>query len=259
MEFWQLRTRYAYQAAVRSLRSFLFGDFFCADSRFGRILSWDLWGFGVQLHGRDPQATRSGSPKKKQKTHILKKKHFLTSKSIRLRGEFLEVFLVGCGALGCEYLKGLALMGLAAMLAALLCDIEHAGIVYSEGNSSPKPSHTPTKLGHALLNEKSCVFIVFDAPRGDSLDTDARCMQWPWWKADCHRYGSHRGLLSMLCFTSCQSDMFFSKKIVHLLFVVVVFLSGLLLLFFGHKTTSIIISPHFITHYRYPILIYIYI
>ena len=25
-----------------------------------------------------------------------------------------EVFLVGCGALGCEYLKGLALMGLAA-------------------------------------------------------------------------------------------------------------------------------------------------
>ena len=33
-------------------------------------------------------------------------KHFFSSRS--------EVFLVGCGALGCEYLKGLALMGLAA-------------------------------------------------------------------------------------------------------------------------------------------------
>ena len=32
------------------------------------------------------------------------------------KGGILEVFLVGCGALGCEYLKGLALMGLAAML-----------------------------------------------------------------------------------------------------------------------------------------------
>ena len=69
----------------------------------------------------------------------------------------------------------------------------------------------------ALLNGKSRVFIVFDVSRGDSLDIDARCMQWPWWKADCHRYGSHRGLLSMFCFASCQSDMFFSKKIVHLL------------------------------------------
>ena len=73
--------------------------------------------------------------------------------------------------------------------------------------------------------------------------------------------------MNMLCFASCQSDMFFSKKTVHLLLllfvvvvVVVVFLSGLLLLFFDHKTTSIIISPHFITHYLYPILIlYIYI
>ena len=55
---------------------------------------------------------------RKKNTHIPKKKRFWTSKSIRWRGEFLEVFLVGCGALGCEYLKGLALMGLAAMLAA---------------------------------------------------------------------------------------------------------------------------------------------
>lgn len=115
-------------------------------------------------------------------------------------------------------LEGLGIDGSRSHVGSL-CDIEHVGIVnQNEGNSSPKPSHNPTKLGHALLNEKSCDFIVFDATRGDSLDIDVRCMQWPWWKADCHRYGSHRGfLMNMFCFTSCQSDMFFSKKTVHLL------------------------------------------
>lgn len=178
--------------------AFFLDTFFCAGSRFGRILSWDLWGFGFQLHGRDPQATCSGSPKKTNKHTSPRRSVFWTSKSIRWKGEFLRCFWWA--------------------VELLVANTWRAWHWWVSQPCWQLVRHWTTGKNWAwkvaLLNEKSCVFIVFDAPRGDSLDTDARCMQWPWWKVDCHRHGSHRGfLMSMLCFASCQSECFFLRKL----------------------------------------------